>query len=167
MFQATVYHHLKKAACEWSKRNYVWWLLKPKLLTGSNEKLLTLHEKPYFLFQNVLKRWFFQNNCTAIWSFLYHQERWYFFSPKIWPNSLEGKWRMIFLKKYMEIWYFFQVLWKDGLSKKIALEYDLSCVIRKDGVCFFRKYDVFSMDEKWKMIFLKKYMEIWCFLNIW
>ena len=25
---------------------------------------------------------------------------------------------MIFLKKYMEIWYFIQTFWKDGLSKK-------------------------------------------------
>ena len=35
----------------------------------------TLHKKPYFLFPNVLKRWFFQNNRSGIWSFLYYQER--------------------------------------------------------------------------------------------
>ena len=35
---------------------------------------ITLHEKPYFLFPNVLKRWSFQKNRTGIWSFLYHQE---------------------------------------------------------------------------------------------
>ena len=33
---------------------------------------------------NVLKRWSFQKNCTGIWSFLYHEERWHFFFPKIW-----------------------------------------------------------------------------------
>ena len=31
---------------------------------------------------------------------------------------------------------------KDGLSKKIALEYDLSCIIRKDDVSFSQKYDL-------------------------
>ena len=28
--------------------------------------LLTMHEKPYFLFPKVLKRWSFQKNCTGI-----------------------------------------------------------------------------------------------------
>ena len=32
---------------------------------------------------NVPKRWSFQKNCTGIWSFLYHEERWHFFFPKI------------------------------------------------------------------------------------
>ena len=66
-------------------------------------------------------------------------------------------------KKYMEIWYILQMFRKDGLSKKIALEYDLSYIMRKDGISFSRKYDIFFTDKKWKMIFLKKYMEVWCF----
>ena len=33
-------------------------------------------------------------------------------------------------------------------------------------VFFSGKYDVFSLDGKWKMILLKKYMEIWYFLYI-
>ena len=75
---------------------------------------------------------------------------------------------MIFLKKkkYMEIWYILQMFWKDGLSKRIALEYDLSYIMRKDGISFSRKYDIFFMDKKWKMIFLKKYMETWHFLYV-
>ena len=80
--------------------------------------LITLHGKPYFLFADVLKRWSFQKNCAGIWSFLYYRERWYFFFPKIWSYTLDGKWKMIFLKKYMEIWYFLQAFRKDGLSKK-------------------------------------------------
>ena len=36
---------------------------------------------------------------------------------------------------------------KDGLSKKIALEYDLSSIIRKDGTSFSRKYDIFLQTE--------------------
>ena len=31
---------------------------------------------------------------------------------------------------------------------------------------FSRKYDIFSLDRKWKLIFIKKYMEIWYFLYI-
>ena len=81
-------------------------------------KVVTLHGKPYFLLPDVLKRWFFQNNCAEIWSFLYYRERWYFFFPKIWSYTLDGKWKMIFLKKYTEIWYFLQTFWKNGLFKK-------------------------------------------------
>ena len=80
--------------------------------------LITLHEEPHFLFPDVLKRWCFQKNWAGIWSFLYYRERWYFFFPKIWSYTLEGKWKMIFLKKYKEIRYFLQTFWKDGLSRK-------------------------------------------------
>ena len=52
---------------------------------------VTLHRKPYFLFPDVLKRWSFQKNCAGIWSFLYYRERWYFFFPKIWSYTLDGK----------------------------------------------------------------------------
>ena len=38
--------------------------------------------------------------------------------------------------------FFFQVSWKNGLSKKIALEYDLSRIIGKDHVSLSRKYDL-------------------------
>ena len=76
---------------------------------------------------------------------------------------------MIFLKKNKKthgMWYILQMFWKDDLSKKIAPEYDLFSIIRNDGIFFSRKYDIFSTNWKWKMIFLKKYMEIWCFLYI-
>ena len=49
---------------------------------------------------NVLKRWLFQKNSTGVWSILsYFLKRWYFFSPKMWSYSLDGKWKMIFLQK--------------------------------------------------------------------
>ena len=38
--------------------------------------------------------------------------------------------------------FFSQMLWKDSLSKKITLEYNLSCIVTKDGISFSRKYDV-------------------------
>ena len=105
-----------------------------------------LHEKPYFLFPNVLERWSFQKNCTGTWYFLYYQERWYFFFLKIWSYSLGRNVRWSFSKKYMEIWYFLQVFWQDHLSQNTALKYDLSCIIRKDGISFSWKY-IFS---RWK-----------------
>ena len=64
-------------------------------------------------------------------------------------------------KKYMEIWYFLQMFWKDGFFKKIVMEYDLSSIIWKDGI-FFPENKI--LGRKWKMIFLKKYMEICFFL---
>ena len=65
----------------------------------SGKSFMALHKKPYFLFPNVLKRWSFQENCTGIWSLLYYQETLYFFFPRISSYSLDGKWKMIFLKK--------------------------------------------------------------------
>ena len=59
----------------------------------------SLHGKPYFLFPDVLKRWSFQKNCAGIWSFLYYRERPCFFFPKIRSDTLDGQWKMIFLKK--------------------------------------------------------------------
>ena len=79
---------------------------------------MTLHGKPYFLFPDVLQRWSFQKNCAGIGSFSYYQERWYFFFQKIWSYTLDRKWKMIFLKKYTEMWYFLQAFWKYGLSKR-------------------------------------------------
>ena len=52
---------------------------------------------------------------------------------------------------------------KDGLSKKNTLEYELFCITWKDGIFFPEKHDIFSLDGKWKMIFLEKLMEIWYF----
>ena len=59
----------------------------------------TMHGKRYFLFPDVLKRWSFPKNYAGIWSFLYYWERSCFFFPKLWSDTLDGKWKMIFLKK--------------------------------------------------------------------
>ena len=65
----------------------------------SNVRMMTLHGKPYFLFPDALKRWSFQKNCAGTWSFLYYRERWYFLFSKILSYILDGKLKMIFLKK--------------------------------------------------------------------
>ena len=60
---------------------------------------------------------------------------------------------MIFLKK----WYFLQMFWKDGLSKKIVLEYDLSLLYCMERwYFFFPKMWSYSLDGKWKIIFPPK-----------
>ena len=104
-----------------------------KLFLYQNYGLLktevSMHEKQYFLFPDVLKGWFFQKYCAGICSFLYYHERWYFFFSKIWSYLFDGKGKIIFLKKYMEIWFFLQMFWKDGPSKKIAPKYVVFCNI--------------------------------------
>ena len=66
------------------------------------------------------------------------------------------RWKMIFLKKYMEIWYFIQMFWKDGLSKKKSHWNMMVHVLSGKIVCFYPKIRVFFfLDGKWKMIFLK------------
>ena len=104
--------------------------------------------KPYFLFPDVMKKWSSQKNCTGIWSFLYNWERWYFSKKNTW-------WYDIFFKCSEKM-----------VFKKIPPKYDRSCIIWKDGIFLPRKHSIFSLDGKWKIIFLKKYMEIWYFLYI-
>ena len=58
----------------------------------------------YDILLKILKRWSFQKDDTGIWSFLYYLERWYFFAREHEIFSLDGKWKIIFFKKYMETW---------------------------------------------------------------
>ena len=62
---------------------------------------------------------------------------------------------------------FFQMLWKDGILKKIPLEYDHSCIIRKDDISFSRKYHLvlWTENERW-WFSKKKFMEIWYFPQV-
>ena len=56
----------------------------------------------------------------------------------------------LFQKKYMEVWYILQMFRKDGLSKKLALEYDLSYIMKKDDIFFSRKYFFLRTEnERW------------------
>ena len=106
-------------------------LLKP----GGLHLYYTLRKKPCFLFPNLLKRWHFQKNCNGIWSFLYYQERWNFFSRKIWPYSLETK--------------------RNRRLNMISFARSEKMVF-----LFSRKYDIFSLGGKWKkMMFIRKTRE--------
>ena len=71
----------------------------------------------------------------------------------LFPNVLE---RWYFSKKYMKMWYFLQMFWKDGLSKNIAMEYGLSCcIIRKDYISFSRKDELILCTESERRSFSK------------
>ena len=69
---------------------------------------------------------------------------------------------MIFLKKYMDIWYFLRGLWKDGLSKKGCVgTWSFSYYVER--WYFLPKNKIFfSLGRKWKTAFPRKYMETWC-----
>ena len=51
-------------------------------------------------------------------------------------------------KKYVEIWYIIQMFQEDGLSKKNALEYDLSYIMRKEGISFSHFF-LQTENERW------------------
>ena len=111
-------------------------------------KLCSLHGKPYFLFPDALKRCSFQKNCAGTWSFLYFQESWYFLFPKIWSYTLDGKLKMIFLKKITcKYDIFFTPSEKMVFPKRAVPAHDLSCIIWKDGI-FSPKTWSFSIGQK-------------------
>ena len=97
---------------------------------------------------------------------MYYRERWYFFSSKIWSYSLGGKWKIIFLKKNTcKYDIFFKCSKKMVFSKK--LYWNMIFLVLSGKMVFFpKKHDISSLDGKSKMIFFKKYMEIWYFLLI-
>ena len=78
---------------------------------------------------------------------------------------LDGKWKMIFVKKNTRKYdIFFKCSEKMVFSKEIiTLGYDLYCIIWKDGI-FSQKHDISSLEGKWEASFSKKYMEIWNFM---
>ena len=89
-----------------------------------------------------------KKNRTGIWSSLYYHERWYSFFPKMWSYSLDGKGKMIFIKKKIHgNMMLSSIFWKDDFSKKLALEYYLFCNIWKD-ISFFQKYIFFRRKMK-------------------
>ena len=98
-----------------AKKLMKWWcllgLFELSLIFQDLGNMVSLHGKPCF-FPSILKRCSFQNNLAGIWSFLYYQEWWYFFFPKISSYSLDGKWKMILLKKIYENMIFFSNILK-------------------------------------------------------
>ena len=116
----------------------------------------------HLFFPDALKRWSFQKNCAGTWSFLYYRERWYFLFPKIWSYTLDGKWKMIFLKKIHGNMIFSSNFLKRWSFQKGPRRHMIFLVLSGKMVFFSRKHDLFSLGRKWKAVFLRKYMETWC-----
>ena len=109
----------------------------------------TLHEKPCFLFPDVVKNGHskkiapeYDLSCISGKDDIFFPENMILFFRRKMKDDLCRK-------KYMEIWYFLQMFWKDGLFKKIALEYDLSCLIWKESI-FFPENMIFPFGRKMK-----------------
>ena len=106
--------------------------------------------KNHVFFSKCSKKIIFPKNRTGIWYFLYYQERWFLFLENMNLFFRQKTKDDYSQKNYMEIWYFLQMFWKNGLSKKIAMEYDLSFVIWKDGI--FLSENIFFLwteNERW------------------
>ena len=100
-----------------------------------------IHEN--MLSSNVLKRWFFQNNLTGnMIFFVISGKMVILFQRKHDIFMLDGKWKMIFLKKYMETW---QFLYKYQI-------YDIILLPKKAKIIFSRKNtlkgDISDISEK-------------------
>ena len=50
--------------------------------------------------------------------------------------------------------------------QNVVLEYDISCIMRKDDISYSRKYDLTTCTENERWSFSKKHMEIWYFLQV-
>ena len=97
------------------------------------------------------------------------------FFPKIQSCSLDGAWKMIFLKKkkYMEIWDFLQMFWKNDLSKKshwnmiflVVLSRKMIFLFPESMILFFRRQmeDDLSQKIHGNTIFSSNALKTWSF----
>ena len=119
----------------------------------------TLHGKPYFLFLDVLKRRSFQKDLAGTWSLLCYRKRW-FFSLKILSYTLGEKWKMIFLKKIHR-----NMIFSSNFLKRWCFQnrprWDMIFLVLSGKMVFYSRKHIFFLGRKWKMTFLRKYMEIW------
>ena len=106
----------------------------------------------------------FPKNRAGIWSFSHYWERSCFFFPKIWSYTLDGKWKMIFLKKIHGNMIFSSNFLKRCSFQKGPCRHMIFLVLSGKMVFFSQKHDIFSLGRKWEVAFLRKCMEIWDFL---
>ena len=87
--------------------------------------------KTIFSFSKRPEKMVFLKKLPGIWSFLYYRE-WMFLFPEIWSYTLDGKWKMIFLKKNTQ-------------------KYDIFFKLSAKMVFFPQKHDIFPWvgSERW------------------
>ena len=116
------------------------WNMIPLVLSG--KMIFLFPENIILFFKPKMKDDLSQKNTWKCNSFFRCSEKITFLFPENMILFFRWKMKMIFLKKYMEIWYFLQMPQKDCLSKKkITLEYDLSYIIWKIYFFFGRKME--------------------------
>ena len=119
--------------------------------------------KNYIFFSRDSEKMVFSKSCTGI-RYLYYQER-YFFFPKIWSYSLDGKWKIIILKKTHGNMIFSANVLERWFFQKILSWNTIFLVLSTKMIFFILKTWSYSLDGKWKHIPPpKKYIEIWYFL---
>ena len=110
-------------------------------------------------------------NRAGIWYFMYHQERWRLFFSKIWYFFLDGKQKMIFLKKYMETWQLFPASLKKMMLilEKMILPFKINILKRVPMIlCIFMDTFLglfiycFPMKKPGNLIYR---IEIWLYLQ--
>ena len=136
------------------------------MLLGSNKRNFghALHGKPYFLFPDVLKRWFLKNKSRWNMIFVVLSRKMIFLFPKNMILHVRRKMEDdLSQKNTLKYDILFKRSEKMVFSKRAAQGHDLSCIIWKDSI-FFPKTWYFFRGRKVRLTFLKKYMEIWYFL---
>ena len=128
--------------------------------------LILLCTKNHIFFSQIFwKDDLSQRNCAEIWPFLYYQERLYFLCRKYHFILWRENERWSFPKNRWKYDIFFKCPEKMVFPKRNRA-WIWSFLYYLERCFFFPENIFFSLAAKWKMIFLMKYMEIWCFLYI-
>ena len=116
-----------------------------------------LQGKPYFLFPDVLKRWSFQKKSRWNMTFLALSGKMIFVFPEDMILYLSRKMKDdCSPKKYMEIRYFLQTFWKDGLFKNGLAGTWSFRIIWNDGIFFPKTWFFFHWAESERRFFSGK-----------
>ena len=126
--------------------------------------LWTTARKIIFSFSRCPKKMVFPTKMHWNMIFLALSVREYFFFPKIWSYTLDGRWKMIFPKKIRGNMIFYSNFLKRWSFQKGPRRHMVFLVLSGKMVFFSRKHDIFSLGRKWEAAFLRKCMEIWHFL---
>ena len=102
-----------------------------------------------FFFQIFWKGGLSKKNSTGIWSFLYYQKKMIFLFPKNMILFFRRKMKdNLSQKNTWKYDIFFKCPEKMVFPKQSTLEYDLPCIISKDGISF-PENTIFSENERW------------------
>ena len=118
--------------------------------------LMSLHEKPYITFPDVLKRWSFQKNLRWNIIFFVLSGKVIFLFPENRILHLDEKWKMIFLKK--NTWkYDIFVKCSEKMVYSIKLHRNMIFLVLSEKVVFFsQKHDFFLWTENERWSFSRK-----------